>query len=147
MTQRQRKTLSGCQCDSWDFWLVGLWIPPPLFPLLHSPRPAPLSPPFTLLLIAPVKHLAQSLVHGRIHVALPSLPLLPLSLLPQEVLVNTLLSNNSRGRPLSSELLHEDSWLWFICLFHTSEVRAGGRTVAWASEGAPDPCLPYPARS
>lgn len=67
--------------------------------------------------------------------ALISLPLLLLSLFPHEVLLNTLLVNNSRGCPLFSEFPQEVSWLWFILLFHTSEVMAGGRTVAWASRG------------
>lgn len=117
-------------------WFLGLWLVWPLSPsspltstlFSSSPSPAP-------------AHLCMSSTWQSPWCMVPpmlaviSLPLLLLSLLPHEVLLNTLSVNNSRGCPLFSEFPHEASWLWFIWLFHTSEVRAGGRTVTWASGG------------
>ena len=136
MTWRQRKTLSCCECDSWGFWLVWPLPPSPLVPPLLSPLPPFLSS-FTLLLLLICTCQAPGIVlDAWSHPCqLSSLPLLHLSLLPREMLLNTLSLNNSRGRPLFSEFPREVSGLWFIWLFHTSAVRAGGRTVSWASGG------------
>lgn len=123
-------------------WFLGLWLVYPLSPsssltsTLFSLPPV-FSPPLTLLLLL----IWSCQAPGRPWCMVPSmlavisLPLFLVSLLPHEVLLNTLLVNNSRECPFFSEFPHDISWLWFIWLFHISLMRAGGRTVTWASGG------------